>query len=720
MNNIKRNWTRNHMFYSLVGAFALLLILTFVINLFFYYQEASTSEEKNQAIMKSVVHSEVSSLSDFLSNIQTDTQVLHSAPGLSAFSKDSEEREKLLSYLQTYVQSRYAFDAAAYYQEKGQTFCGFSDHRIVCTGLADAQKELNLSDSAFQTLLDEDGFVLSKGTDVRQLVTSHRIGEDIVCFRVISYGTMSSLLQLVSSEDTVFADYATSLVIEDKTGQQLCIGETSRGISADITNYPVDDTGIQFSLHIPDRTNEIIWNYVGSVIFYYGGALLICGIMMISILSARIYQPVKSVLDILPENIALDQECSEHKRIQEAILQLVRKQATAEELLYSQNSVLCQNFLHRLVLGEISDKSKVQELLEQYALSSSFDQFKIFHILTATQSSDPSEVPEDIDIPYLVSGVRLHRISSRWDSLTLLASATDDRSNFRSAAEELVRHIERVYEVSPCLIQSGIHHHVSEANAAYLEASIAAERFIDSAFTPGVYCYSDLQNQAQEHLVSTSLGMIEQQLHQALLTGHADIAEKLFAQYYTHLTESSYSTRLQRIQIVALISRLLTLPAVAERSHPAALEAELLTLLSPYLSAEEFKAQIQTLCAQIFPPTHDRNNLGSERFESILTYVHQHIFEETLCAAEVANHFGISPSSLSREFQKNTGSGFSNYIHTKRIAMARILLQQSGKAVKEIAQEVGYANSLSFTRAFRKYEGITPGAYRTTKESATG
>lgn len=717
MKNIRKNWARSRMFYSMIGAFSLFLILTFVINLVFYYQEAADSEQENREIIQTVVQTEVSSITDFLSNIQTDTDVLYAAPGLLNFSNVQESQEALLSYLQTYVQSRYAFDAAAYYHEGNQVFCGFSDRQVTCTNSADAQEMLNLSDTAFQTLANEGGFALSHGTDIKQMVTCHRISEDVVCFRVLSYDTIFSLLHLVSSKDTVFEDYATSLIIEDKIGQQLCIGEPVSGIPVNTTSFPAAETGIQFHLLIPDRTNEIVRDYVGNVIFYYGSALLICGIMLICILSARIYQPVKSVLDILPENIPLDQESSEHNRIQEAILQLISNQEAAEELLNSQNSVLCQNFLHRLVLGGIPDQNKVEKLLDQYALSSCFDQYAIICLIAVAHGPEKVITFEDVEIPSQISGTQLYRISSKQDHLILLASGFDEQNGFVDSAEELIEYMENVLETSVCLVQSGIHHTVSEANAAYLEASVAAEKVIESNQEPGIYHYRELQNTASEYAASTSLNEMEQQLIKAISMNQADIAERIFSQFRTQLEQSAYSVRLQRIQIAALLSRLLMLPAVAERIHHTTKEAELLALLTPNLSNADFEMNLKSLSTQILSPIHNKQSPATDRFDHILAYVHQHIFEETLCAAEVADHFGISPSSLSRAFQKHTGAGFSNYIHTKRIAMARIMLEQSGKAVKEIALEVGYANSLSFTRAFRKYEGITPGAYRTSKGS---
>ena len=98
--------------------------------------------------------------------------------------------------------------------------------------------------------------------------------------------------------------------------------------------------------------------------------------------------------------------------------------------------------------------------------------------------------------------------------------------------------------------------------------------------------------------------------------------------------------------------------------------------------------------------------------QQVLQYIEEHLCLDTLCAQGVADYFHISVSSLSREMKKATGMGFLDYVHTKRISLAKELLTSENRSVQETARQVGYANSLSLTRAFRRIEGITPGTYR--------
>lgn len=84
--------------------------------------------------------------------------------------------------------------------------------------------------------------------------------------------------------------------------------------------------------------------------------------------------------------------------------------------------------------------------------------------------------------------------------------------------------------------------------------------------------------------------------------------------------------------------------------------------------------------------------------------------EEGLTA--LAEEFGMSVSTLSREFQKNLGQGFLDSLHQMRIEEAKYAIENTNASLNDIAISVGYTNTLTMTRAFKKYLGCTPGSFR--------
>lgn len=96
----------------------------------------------------------------------------------------------------------------------------------------------------------------------------------------------------------------------------------------------------------------------------------------------------------------------------------------------------------------------------------------------------------------------------------------------------------------------------------------------------------------------------------------------------------------------------------------------------------------------------------------IIHYIDKHYQTSNLSLESVASHFFISPSYLSRIFQKVTGFSYSEYINHIRIQKAQKLLQESNMKVIDIAGEVGFNSLTHFGRVFKSNTHYTPSAYR--------
>lgn len=77
--------------------------------------------------------------------------------------------------------------------------------------------------------------------------------------------------------------------------------------------------------------------------------------------------------------------------------------------------------------------------------------------------------------------------------------------------------------------------------------------------------------------------------------------------------------------------------------------------------------------------------------------------------AEVVN---LSTSYLSFIFKENSGLNFVDYVNQFRLQKAKELLETSSYNISQIARLVGYSSANSFSKVFKKYNGISPGQYR--------
>ena len=107
----------------------------------------------------------------------------------------------------------------------------------------------------------------------------------------------------------------------------------------------------------------------------------------------------------------------------------------------------------------------------------------------------------------------------------------------------------------------------------------------------------------------------------------------------------------------------------------------------------------------------DRKSTGAGWIVDVKNYIRGNYNDPDLNVNRVADEFGKNPSYLSRSFLRLTGTSILDYIHYYRIQEAKILIGR-GETLASAASAVGYTNVLTMSRAFKKYEGTTPGKFK--------
>lgn len=105
-------------------------------------------------------------------------------------------------------------------------------------------------------------------------------------------------------------------------------------------------------------------------------------------------------------------------------------------------------------------------------------------------------------------------------------------------------------------------------------------------------------------------------------------------------------------------------------------------------------------------------DLYSPKTVHIKEVVELHLFSN-LKIEQLAKLCNLSLSSFKREFRKEFDDSPTNYINTQRLEKAKELLSISDLLISEIAYEIGFQDSLYFTRIFKNKIGVPPSTYRT-------
>lgn len=127
------------------------------------------------------------------------------------------------------------------------------------------------------------------------------------------------------------------------------------------------------------------------------------------------------------------------------------------------------------------------------------------------------------------------------------------------------------------------------------------------------------------------------------------------------------------------------------------------------------KSSIQYI-AEIMSSNKDADNTLSA---SLLRYIMTYYNDPAMSVTTVAEAFSMSERSLSRYFKDKMEDTFSNVLEKLRLSEAETLLLRGGVTMKEIAQQVGYANMTTFLKAFKRRYGVSPSDWvRKNQESA--
>ncbi|WP_010290643.1 AraC family transcriptional regulator [Kurthia massiliensis] len=86
--------------------------------------------------------------------------------------------------------------------------------------------------------------------------------------------------------------------------------------------------------------------------------------------------------------------------------------------------------------------------------------------------------------------------------------------------------------------------------------------------------------------------------------------------------------------------------------------------------------------------------------------------ETDLSVEDIAQHFSISTSHLSRIFKEHVGITLVEYLNVRRVEESQYYLRHTNKSISSISEQFHFCNQSYYTRIFKKYVGLTPKHFR--------
>ena len=106
----------------------------------------------------------------------------------------------------------------------------------------------------------------------------------------------------------------------------------------------------------------------------------------------------------------------------------------------------------------------------------------------------------------------------------------------------------------------------------------------------------------------------------------------------------------------------------------------------------------------------EQKAINHQMADKLKRYIDEQMLNPEFSVARTAEHFGMARSSVSTLFRRQCGITLSRYVGSLRVEEAKNLLRR-GFSVNEVTLRVGYHDTTSFIRKFKRLTGMTPGEY---------
>ncbi|KPQ33686.1 MAG: Response regulators consisting of a CheY-like receiver domain and a winged-helix DNA-binding domain [Phormidesmis priestleyi Ana] len=150
-------------------------------------------------------------------------------------------------------------------------------------------------------------------------------------------------------------------------------------------------------------------------------------------------------------------------------------------------------------------------------------------------------------------------------------------------------------------------------------------------------------------------------------------------------------------------------------TKPCTIEQFLSAISTRLRRNQEIREPSKLIPQPTYPPTQP-NALSDifpdcPKLRPVFQFIDNH-YQQPIYLSDIAQAAGYSPAYLTNLAQSHTGKTIKRWITERRMAQARRLLKDKARSVKQISEEIGYADAGYFTRQFRKLHDVTPKVWR--------
>ncbi|MCR2802480.1 AraC family transcriptional regulator [Paenibacillus soyae] len=498
--------------------------------------------------------------------------------------------------------------------------------------------------------------------------------------------------------------------------------DTIEGVESTITLESSDTTGWKYVSVFPtdvfwERTRAIqTMNLLGLV------ACMVIGGMVIYYFSRKNYNPVKQLMSVFsrgPQEVR-GADLDEYSFIRNSVLETIRERDDINNKHVQQLKVLQNYYLGRLLKGQADRSMPLAEMAKTHHLAWTSDRFAV--LLFYIESDGVDEAVLSLS-PFIVSNIMTDVVKDRLPlhftdvdgTLAAVVNVDPEREHswkddiedaLAQASEFISARYDLRFTMSGSELQTGIH----GIHQAFLQ-SLEAQEYRMVLGEEMLIWYGDVQPSGSGYFFTVNDQMI---LINFLKADEFEKAKQMVDRVAHQAFQSQASLEIAKFVLLDVATTLIKTIPEQEQSGIAWDEWRPLKRLLGCATKADFHRELLDILERVVavlrckPTVQTSVGIG----DKVLEYVSEHYNDKNLSVSLIGDHFRLSPQYVSRLFREQTGQGLHDYISQTRVEAAKKLLLE-GTSIDETAGQVGFASGHAFIRVFKKYEGITPGKYKT-------
>lgn len=483
-------------------------------------------------------------------------------------------------------------------------------------------------------------------------------------------------------------------------------------------------------------------DFITQLIYFSIVLSLVIGFIVIHLSVKFNYNPMERLIKILSTNsgIISDKKVNEFKFIQQAVEQTINEKEKALSSVRSHKPIVKTNLLSKLLKGSFDWETSLMDTLMQYDIKFETEYFlvilfyidqnsKFFHEEYDTQMS----LKEKQKLSrFIISNIIEELINQEYYGIaTEIDNMVCCIVNFKEkptdlSLSDISRHVRYAAEIIQDKFKidikvsiSRVKKSASKIPEAYTEAFETVEyKKIMGINDPGfieIKCVR--HDEGLKSLYDFPLQM-EQKLINCVKAGDFESSQEVINEIYEkNLLEASPSLIVIKCLMFDLISTMFkTMNEINGFCDNRFLEElDPINRLTECTTVFDMKKNLIYILSMVCQYINDnRKNDHRNIKDNVIEYVNQNYNNVNLNISAIAEQFNITPAYLSKIFKEQSNIALMDYINEVRLKKAKELLKNKKSNVSDIAAAVGFQNTNTFIRVFKKYEGITPGKYKDT------